>query len=329
VTHVVLLTYGEPPSAAFAPQLAYSWRILWGLTRRVAPLPPFVLPFIALLRARFRVALWRRNGYSSPIEAITNAQAQALEAILERGGQGPWRVHVAYEFRRPLLADRLAALPPDEPVAVLPMYVAESEFTHDIVRSQLAARSARPGGGHRARVVPGLDPEVLGALSAHHILAELSARGREPGPDWALVLAAHGTLLAPPRPMNTGQKATEAVADAIARRLGPRFGCVRRGWLNHTMGGEWTTPAVDTAVRGLVAEGFHRLVYFPYGFLADNAESQLEGRMILAAQPGLADVEHLPCLNASAPLAAALAESARRTLAGSPFEPKAFIRRTG
>ena len=37
--HVVLITYGEPPTASFAAQLRYSWRILLGLTRSVAPIP--------------------------------------------------------------------------------------------------------------------------------------------------------------------------------------------------------------------------------------------------------------------------------------------------
>jgi ferrochelatase len=314
--HAVLLTYGEPPAAAFRSQLAYSWRILWGLTRRVAPIPPFVLPLLALWRARTRVGLWRGHGYSSPIEAITAAQARALEAALAAHGSGAWRVHVAYEFRRPLLAEALAALPADEPVAVLPMYVAESEFTHDLAREQLAARAAAGGANGRAeRVVPGLDPGTLGELSADHILATLAARGVRPGPDWALVLAAHGTLLEPPRPMNTGRAATEAVADAIERRLASRFGRVRRGWLNHALGGAWTTPPADVAVRELVADGFRRLVYFPYGFLADNAESQLEGRVLLAAQPGLEKVVHLPCLNDSPALAAALAGSIEEALA--------------
>jgi protoheme ferro-lyase len=310
--HVVLLTYGEPPEARFGSQLAYSWRILWGLTRRVAPIPPFVLPFIALARARFRTGLWRKHGYVSPIESITGEQAEALAAELASGADGQWRVHVAYEFRRPLLAEVLAALPATEPVAVLPMYVAESEFTHDIARGQVAALGPRG-----ARVTPGLDAEVLGAISARHILAELARRGVTPGADWALVLAAHGTLVDPPRPMNTGWAATEAVADAIARRLGPCFGRVQRGWLNHTVGGTWTSPAADVAVRELVAAGFRRLVYFPYGFLADNAESQLEGRVLLAAQPGLAQVEHLPCLNAHAGLAEALATAVRHTLVTS------------
>jgi len=140
--HVVLLTYGEPPEARFGPQFAYSWRILWGLTRRVAPIPPFVLPFIALARARLRARLWRDHAYASPIEAITDAQARALDEALAAGRDGPWRAHVAYEFRTPLLDQVLAAIPAGEPVAVLPMYLAESEFTHDIARGRLAARGA-------------------------------------------------------------------------------------------------------------------------------------------------------------------------------------------
>lgn len=312
--HVVLLTYGEPPAAAFGPQLAYSWRILWGLTRRVAPIPRVVLPLVAVARARFRVGLWRAHGYASPIEAITADQAGTLGDALERGGDGPWKVHVAYEFRHPLLEETLAALPPGDPVALLPLYVAESEFTHDMARRFVAGRPAGAPGPRDVRVAGGLDPEVLGELSARHIVGALEGRGMTPGPDWALVLAAHGTLLEPPRPMNTGRQATEAVADAIARRLAGRFGAIRCGWLNHTVGGAWTEPAADAAVRALVAEGYRRLVYFPYGFLADNAESELEGRMLLAAQRGLDAVEHLPCLNRSAGLAAALADATRRTL---------------
>jgi len=323
--HVVLLTYGEPPAAAFREQLSYSWRILWGLTRRVAPIPPVVIPLIAVSRARMRVALWRKHEYASPIEAITHAQARALERALDARGDGagsngngnglPWRVHVAYEFRRPLLADVLAALPPGDPVAIAPMYVAESEFTHEIARGQIEARRARgEPGADTACVVPGLDAEMLGELSAAHVLTEMALRRATPGPDWALLLAAHGTLLAPPRPMNTGLDATTAVADAIARRLAPHFGRIERGWLNHTVGGEWTKPAADVAVRDLVAAGYRRLVYFPYGFLADNAESQLEGRMLLAAEPGLVEVLHLPCLNDSTGLASALGHAAARAL---------------
>jgi protoheme ferro-lyase len=307
--HVVALTYGEPPIARFGPQLAYSWRILWNLTRRVAPIPPIVLPLIAGARARQRVALWRSHGYASPIEAITREQARALEAALDPGGEDAWRVHVAYEFRKPLLADALAALPAGEPVLVLPLYVAESEFTHDMARRMLAA-----SGDSAVQVVPALDPGILGELWVHHVRSELARRGFVPGPDVALVLAAHGTLLEPPRPMNTGRHGTEAIARSIACGLAPGFGRIERAWLNHTRGGAWTTPSVEAALRDLARTGFRRIVYLPYGFLADNAESELEGRIFLAARPEFREVVHLPCLNGSPELAAALADAVRGVL---------------
>jgi ferrochelatase len=292
--HVVLLTYGEPPDPSFTRHFAYSWRILFGLTRLVAPIPAAVVPAIALRRALQRTSMWRAEDYGSPIEAITAQQADGLAAALAARAPGTeWRVHVAYEFRPPLLPDVLGALPADEPVSVVPMYLADSEFTHELSRRRLAARA----GG--AEVVPALDADRLAELSARHVERELVRRRVEVGRDWALVLAAHGTLVRPPRPMNTGREATERVAQGIARRLEGRFGRVVWGWLNHVMGGEWTQPAADLAVRALADEGFRKVVYFPYGFVADNAESQLEGRILLRAERRLETVVHLPCLNAA------------------------------
>jgi protoheme ferro-lyase len=73
-------------------------------------------------------------------------------------------------------------------------------------------------------------------------------------------------------------------------------------------GGRWTEPPVDEALRAVSEAGVRRVVYFPYGFVADNAESQLEGRQALRAHPELEAV-HLPCLNAAPDFLAALAGS--------------------
>lgn len=299
--HVVLLTYGEPPTPDYFAQLRYSWRILLGLTRTVAPIPAPVLPIIALSRARSRRASWLEERYGSPLEPITVAQARALAGALAVRDPGTaWRVHVAYEFRDPLLTAVLEGLPADEPVDVIPMYVTDSAFTHDLSRFTLAAwlKKRFPAGRPApARVLPPLDEEVLAGTLAAHVLEELARLEVRPDDTWALMLAAHGTLLEPPRPYETGQVATERLCAAVARRLAPRFGMVANGWLNHTYGGRWTEPAADVALRSVAKAGYRRVVYYPYGFLADNAESQLEGRVALRGEPQLEAV-HLPCLNA-------------------------------
>ena len=69
------------------------------------------------------------------------------------------------------------------------------------------------------------------------------------------MLAAHGTVLNPPKPIATGREATEAVCADIRARLEDRFGLIVNGWLNHTRGGKWTEPAIDEALRQVSAAG--------------------------------------------------------------------------
>ncbi len=309
MNHVILVTYGEPTRAAFRDQLVYSWRILLGLTRTIAPIPKVLLPMIAVSRGQLRTRLWNAERYTSPLEPITAAQAGALERALAAADPAArWRVQVAYEFRRPLLAGALAAIPAGERVIVVPMYAAESDFTHALSRGTIAATAHARALAAAPRVLPALAPADLADVAAAHITTLVAAQAGWSGDQVALVLAAHGTLLAPSRPIDTGREATEALAEAIRARLAARFGLIVNGWLNHTRGGRWTEPAMDDALQQVVDAGFRRAVYFPYGFLADNAETELEGRIALRKQPGL-EALHLPCLNDSPGLMDALASA--------------------
>src|SRR5439155_12328910 len=120
---------------------------------------------IALKRARLRVAMWRAEGYRSPIEEETLAQEQGVAAALARLDPGTeWRTHVAYEFRKPLLEATVAALPTRETVHVLPMYLTDSAFTHALARVKLARFA-------NVRVVPAVDADTLADLSAAHVEA--------------------------------------------------------------------------------------------------------------------------------------------------------------
>jgi protoheme ferro-lyase len=302
VKHVILVTYGEPPTPAFVDQLVYSWRILLGLTRTVADIPAPLIPLIALSRGRGRNALWRRHGYSSPLEPITLAQASQLRETLSKAGEG-WSVHVAYEFRAPLLASVIERLPRNETVVVAPLYAADSAFTHDLSRTTVKALA----GGRTAPtvVLPPLDVERLAAMSANHVMQSIAGDSAKSS-SMALVLAAHGTLIEPSKPIETGRVATEQLCAGIQGRLAKCFGMVANGWLNHTRGGKWTEPPIEETLTRVADAGFRDVVYYPYGFLADNAESQLEGQLAAAAHPQLR-VRFVPCLNGSAELADAIA----------------------
>jgi len=304
---VLLLTYGEPPTPAFPQQLRYSWRILLGLTRSVAPIPKPVLPLIALKRGRMRTQMWSEEGYGSPLERITEAQVEAVrEALRDADSTTTWDVRAAYEFRDPLLADAVRAAGAGVPVDVVPMYAACSAFTHDLSRQVLEKLGAARLGGHEVRVLPPLPEDKLAAIMVRHVLAELDRLQVRTGPEWALLLSAHGTLLEPPRPYETGRVATERLCQLVRTGLADRFGRVCNCWLNHVYGGRWTEPPADQALACLKEQGFRKVVYFPYGFLADNAESELEGRQVLRTQPDVQSV-HIACLNDSPALAELIA----------------------
>ena len=244
--------------------------------------------------------MWTEADYSSPLEPITVGQARQLEGRLAEATGDAWKVHAAYEFRQPLLSETLASLPSDEPVWVVPMYAADSAFTHALSRTTAEAHAASGTRRSELRVLDPLHGEVLAEVSAAHVLDHADDEASWRGKDVALVLAAHGTVLKPPRPIDTGLVATEALCQGITWRLTPHFGMVVNGWLNHTRGGPWTDPPIEEALQQVADAGYSRVVYYPYGFLADNAESELEGRMALANTS--MEALHLPCLNESARL---------------------------
>jgi ferrochelatase len=301
--HIVLVTYGEPITPAFVEQLVYSWRILLGLTRTVADIPAPLIPLIALSRGRGRNALWKKYSYESPLEPITLAQAAQLRHALAQQTDEPWKIHVAYEFRDPLLSTVIQLLPSNEMVVVAPMYAADSSFTHDLSRTTVA----NLGKSRQAPVIvlPAIDVESLARVSADHVMHSLGADAAK-AKSAALVLAAHGTLLKPSKPIETGLLATEQLRCRIEQRLSGCFGIVVNGWLNHTRGGQWTDPPIEEALKRVSDAGIRDVVYYPYGFLADNAESQLEGQLAAAGRPEL-KVRFVPCLNSSPELADVIA----------------------
>ena len=303
--HIILVTYGEPTTSRFADQLSYSWRLMQGVSRSASDIAAPLLPLIALRRAYERHSLWRKHDYRSPLEPNTLAQAAQLRNALARQSPGIWKIHVAYEFREPLLQDVIAAQNPRETVVVVPMYPADAGFTHDLTR-----RSAEYLDQRRPApiiVLPPVEVEQLAAISSEHVVHMIAA-GSERAEDVALVLAARGMVLNPARAIGTGYSTLERLGQSITKRLQNRFGMVTRGWVNHGRGSRWTTPPIADALKRVSDAGFKDVVYYPYGFLADNADSQLHGQLAAATRPEL-KVRFVPCLNGSYELADAIAKA--------------------
>jgi ferrochelatase len=324
-TGIVLTTYGEPPRGTFAAQWMYSYRILERLTRKIAKIPRPILPIIATARTRARVALWREQGFVSPLEPLHEQTVAALENELKRRARSGGLVVVrAYEFRRPNLADALADLGRRgcDRAVVVPMYIAGGDFTDGMTRIALedALRARRDWSADRLSfcTLTG-SPEGIERLAqtlARHCLHGMDRAGiQRPARDWAIMLAAHGTVINPPPGVDNGLLEHGRVLLRLKTLLKPHAGLVRVGWLNHTRGGKWSTPAVTDALARVRERGFDKLVYFPWGFTTDNAETMLEGRVAIAGMyPRFARVEHLPCLNSEGAFISLLADRVLESL---------------
>lgn len=329
---VILATYGEPERNSFVEQWMYSYRILERLTRKIAPIPRAVLPIIATARARGRVKLWSEHNFRSPLEPLHEKTVAALTAELSRRGlASDVLVTKAYEFRRPDLRDALRQLTAAgcKRAVVVPMYVASGDFTHGMTELALqsALQSERDWSRQRIAMCPlTIDETTIQRLVrtlVDHFQRSVERAGiRLPARDWGVMLAAHGTVINPPPGVDNGLVEFGKLLLQLKRALKPHAGLVRVGWLNHTRGGKWTTPDVPTALRQMQRHGIRKLVYFPWGFTTDNAETALEGRIALKdLDTPFERVEYLHCLNDSPEFVNLLADRVVSTLNGS-FRPQ-------
>jgi protoheme ferro-lyase len=329
---VILTTYGEPSRHSFTEQWMYSYRILERLTRKIAPIPKPVLPIIATSRARGRVKLWRENDFTSPLESLHERTVAALRDELARRGRSEEVVLTrAYEFRRPGLTDALRELDARGCLRaiIVPMYVGGGDFTDGM--THIAVQDAQSALPHWTSDrldycflsdLPA-DAERMAQSLARHGLETMRSRGvPAPAPDWALLLAAHGTVVNPPPGVDNGLLSFGRVLGRVRDLLKPQVGLVRFGWLNHTRGGKWTTPAVADAFSIIRNRGYKKLIYFPWGFTTDNAETALEGHIALRDFKDAFDrVEYLPCVNTSPDFISLLADRVCRHLGGLDRTP--------
>ncbi|MFB3786595.1 MAG: ferrochelatase [bacterium] len=301
---VILLTYGEPEKSAFREQWRYSNRILNKLTRLVAPIPKFVVPLLGAYRGYTRMRLWRERNYGSPLETITQRQTQGLREVLTENAYGQeWRLSVAFEFRDPSLEDILASLRTQNPekIVLVPLYLPISDFTTGISRRDYHRFQEKHG---RPLPEPGLVTfrachRELAAVSADYLREQVARRGLSGAQkkETGLLLGCHGTVMIPPPGIqDAGYCDTKQMYDDLEELLAPEFQAVGIGWLNHRLGGEWTRPTLEESAKAMLELGVRQFVYYPFGFLADNAETQLEGRTVLN-NLGMTEYHHIPCLN--------------------------------
>lgn len=280
------------------PRVVQLPRWLWRpLLRRV------ILPRRSPVVAEKYAEIWLPGG--SPLAVHTRALAQAVQLRLP-----DWRVEPAMRYGAPALGDVLQRLRAEgvRRVRVLPLYPQYSTTTTASVMDAVAAHGA------------GLQVEVLHDYHADAgwvaaLAASIRAHWQLHGRGERLLLSFHGI---PQRLVDRGDPYAaqcEGSARAIAAALGiardeivltfqSRFG--RERWLQ-----PYTLPTLQEFARG----GVRRVDVACPGFAVDCLETLEEIAMQNAAaflEAGGQTLRYIPCLNADAAHADALAALARR-----------------
>jgi ferrochelatase len=314
---VLLINLGTPDAAE--PRAVRRYLAEFLSDRRVVELSPLLWQPIlrgAVLTTRPKKSahayaqVWSEAG--SPLAAITRAQSEAL--------QGAWGDEVtvdwAMRYGRPAIGDRLQAMKDAgcERILLAPLYpqycAATTATANDRAFAKLATMRWQPA----IRTLPPYydSPAYIHALrdSVEEGLAALDFT-----PD-ALLASFHGM---PKRTLALGdpyhchcQKTARLLSEASGRdftiTFQSRFGPAK-----------WLTPATDTTLAALPAQGIKKVALVAPGFSADCVETleelSLRGRETFL-EAGGTDYAVLPCLNASAPGIAMLRQVIARELEG-------------
>jgi len=310
---VIVTTYGEVEDVTIRNLWPSSRKILKAVTRQIVHIPAALIYFIADYRSTKHYIKWKINRYHSSLLAVNRAQTERLsEALAASGSQFLSTIDVdvtdAYYFVSPYLEEKLRQhLSLYDGVVVLPMIPVESAFSCGVA-CQMVVDTYGESSFSQVRVLSKLwNDERLHRIYTDYLFGQISASLRlqkNMGAQLGLVLVIHGTLVKDragnPPELFTGLAETMAFFSAMKRTImaDPEniFTDVRQGCMNHSRGGEWTADTIEKALAEFKAEGYDGVVMFPYGFFADNSETEYDASKKLE-KAGFPLFQYVRCIN--------------------------------
>ena len=293
---VVLMSFGSAATIDDVP--AYLERV------RGAPAPAEV---VEEMQRRYRVI------GGSPLTRITGEQADALEARLNEGEPGAYRVAVGMRNAPPFIADALQSLAA-EGVRRIVCLILSPQYSPIIMGGYLTAVDAA-----KASLPAGCEPRVAG--SWHTLPAFIDALTRRidealerlPPEDRdrvPVLMTAHSM----PKAVIDREPGYIAMLEETARLAAERCGLAGDRWrLAYQSAGhqpvEWLKPDIKDLFPGLRDAGHDRVLIVPVQFLSDHLEVLYDIDVAAAeqaAEAGLA-LSRIETFNAWPPFVDALA----------------------
>ncbi|HMM54707.1 MAG TPA: ferrochelatase [Candidatus Desulfobacillus sp.] len=320
---VLLVNLGSPEAPTRQALRAYLGEFL--SDRRVVGLPRLLwwpLLHLVILNVRPRrsaekyAKVWLEEG--APLVVHTERQAKLLRGYLGQAGLGHVSVAWAMRYGEPGVAGVLDRLKEEgcARILVLPLYPQYSASTTASVLDAVRAWQRRNPGAARIETIEGFhdDAGYIAALAAG-IQASWMANGR---PD-KLVMSFHGL----PRASIAQGDPYHDQCLASGRLLADALGLTEKDYaitFQSRFGpAEWLQPYTQETLESLARSGVARVDVVCPGFVADCLETleeiAIEGKAAFLAAGGR-EFRFIPCLNERHEWIDALADLARRPLAG-------------
>jgi len=291
-----------------------SWRTL-SHAAHVMRLPaPLRVMICTLGSLRKRLA----NRPGSIHNDMTQRQAIALQQALGDDPDNQYEVVVAFASAPPYTEALIANSDSADRLFMLSMIPSDSRLSCGLICHPLKA--AGDAARRRTTVLARLwDSPKLTAVHCEHIAQHFPAI--ESGSPCCLVLVLHGTIVKDEQgrkpDFHTGEAEKAEYADALKSAL---LAMPERPWqrvelayVNHGVGGQWSSPTLPELLTRLGSEGVGSVVAYACEHLVDGGEtSQLP--QVLAAGP-VPETHCLPCLNESGAFIDFLAERVREAAA--------------
>lgn len=309
---VVLAAHGEAETSGFFENYQVSLHTLQRASEVIA-VPAPLRHFISF-SSSVRKKIGRKTS-GSPQNPLTRLQARALQAHLDATcADVEFEVIAAFSASEPCVESVLDKRHGYDGVIVAPMAPVDNAMSCGLLCKHLS-KHCSPGELARTRVIGRLwQDETLHRAYLDYLFGSGRALPSGPKERNALMLLFHGTLVedrngAPPA-FHTGHAETVEFARRLTALIeaDPRtpWGTVTTAFLNHDVGGKWSTPSFEEAARILPGKGFRHVSLFAAGYFSDGNETLHRESAFSAIEPSVS-VETIPCLNDSPHLIACLA----------------------
>lgn len=303
---VLISAHGEVETPSFS---AYRRQIhhIFHHASAYMHIPKLAMQVIPTVGAAMMTLKYRRAKYFSPHNQLTRQQAEKIQAHLSLSPAAlPITLEVipTFETTPPYTEEHLHdAMQRYDGVIVLTMNPIDGDLSCGTL-CRFAQSAFAPEMLSKLSIIGGLwrDTALIDVYRNYLLshMRHLPLQGKV-----GLILIMHGTVVAQkngaPIAFRNGLVETEQFYERLVSALKAQTPCpfshITVAYLNHTVGGKWTSPTLQEAIVQLKAMGVEKVVAFASGYFTESSETHHAAELL--SQAGFQAAHYVPCVNDS------------------------------